>query len=135
MASTLTWIGLTVTATLPALAAVLATRRLRLVRVVGDSMLPELRSDDIVVVKRLRHGLPAKNDIAVFSAGRAGEFLIKRVYAGPGDSLDIGPLKTVTAGSVYLVSDNRPPTGSAVMFGPVAAANLLGVVLFRMPRL
>lgn len=133
--STQSFIGLTVIATVPAIAAVLATRRLRLVRVLGDSMLPALRTDDIVVVKRLRYGLPAKNDIVVFSAGRVGEFLIKRVCAGPGDSLDTGPTRTVEPGSVYLVSDNRPLAGPALMFGPVAAENMLGVVLFRIPRL
>jgi signal peptidase S26 family len=132
---TLSWIGITVIAMMSAIAAVLAKRRLRLVRVVGDSMLPTLHTDDIVVVKSLRNGLPAKNNVAVFSAGRVGEFLVKRVCAGPGDSLDTGLARTVAPGSVYLVSDNKPIAGPAAMFGPVAAENLLGVVLFRLPRL
>lgn len=105
-------------------------RRLRIVRIIGESMAPALHSGDFVVVRRMTKGLPRRGAIAVFVSS-SGRLMVKRVVAEAGDLLQ-GPVTTrVEAGTVFLAGDNRPRIGSRRLYGPVRQQDVVGLVLVR----
>ena len=105
-------------------------RRLRIVRIIGESMAPALHAGDFVVVRRPTKGLPRRGAIAVFLSS-SGRLMVKRVVAEAGDLLQ-GPVTApVEAGTIFLAGDNRPRIGSRRLYGPVREEDVVGLVLVR----
>ncbi len=128
-------------------------------RVEGDSMLPDLLPEDILLVTR-GYERPVKGDVVVLHAPndprlQPGSELVKRVIAIPGDEIEIidgiayvngrkeegsyktilapkdkgMPLTTVPAGTVILLGDNRPVSLDSRYIGPVALDLVIGRVV------
>ena len=89
------------------------------VGVTGDSMIPDLRPGDELLVDSgaYRQQSPRIGDIVVASRpDRAGVTIIKRVAAVEKD------------GRIFLVGDNLASSTDSRSFGPVPSANILGKV-------
>lgn len=125
----------------------------RATRVFGQSMEPNLHTDQRIVVEKLsyRFHLPRRGDIVVLKLPRASsELLIKRVIALPGETVEIrdgavwvdgqpldepyltqptagqmAPL-VVPEGHVFVLGDNRGYSNDSRAFGPVPLANIVG---------
>jgi signal peptidase I len=122
-------------------------------RVFGQSMEPNLHTDQRIVVEKLsyRFHLPRRGDVVVLKLPRdPSELLIKRVIALPGETVEIrdgmvwidgqpldepyltqptagqmAPL-TVPEGHVFVLGDNRGYSNDSRAFGPVPLENILG---------
>ena len=129
------------------------------VRVDSASMLPTLRAGDVVQVSRVRPDLEdlRRGDLVAFRSPEDGARTIKRVLGLPGDSLVVkdslllvndrrhpepyvdhalidgyySRTYLVPRGHVFLLGDNRGNSVDSRDYGPVAASDLLGRVLFR----
>lgn len=113
--------------------------------IVGDSMLPTLRSWDVVWMRRVRHYEPARGDVIMFrTADDPPLRFIKRVIALPGETIAITngtvlinhqPLAepytpgnrdwamdetNVPPGKVYVIGDNRDVPMDLTVQGLVA---------------
>ncbi|WP_035700313.1 S24/S26 family peptidase [Glycomyces tenuis] len=112
-------------------------RRWVLVKVEGVSMEPALRDGDEVLAKRTRR--IEVGQIVVAAApdptlgwaeppkARRGPWWIKRVAAGPGESMP-GSGDAVPAGHYFLLSDN-PAGDDSRRHGPCPAAAIAGVMI------
>lgn len=85
-------------------------------RVVGDSMSPSLSEGQVVIAHQMRNFREGQIVIA-FVDGRE---VIKRIVQ-------------IKGGSVYLEGDNKASSTDSRVYGPVADANIEGVVFW--PRL
>jgi signal peptidase I len=130
-----------------------------IVMVDGDSMLPTLNSDQRVVVEKVSRyfGLPARGDIIITKYPNMPGDYVKRLIGSPGDLIEIksnvvyvngSPLqenyldpsqtyadmaqKTVPAGTVFVMGDNRPKSldSRSASIGPIPEGYLLGRGLF-----
>ncbi len=127
-------------------------------RVYGQSMEPNLHSDERLVVEKISyrfHG-PRRGDIVVLHDPAGGpELLIKRVIGLPGERvtladgrvyidgtpLDEPYLSQPTPGNsrtwlvppltVFVMGDNRSASRDSRVFGPVPLDQIIGRVLFR----
>jgi signal peptidase I len=130
----------------------LIRRRIAVVSVVGDSMLPSLAEGDRVLVRRVRIGDLRIGQIVVFERpGTAGgwttdppgwpvggrEWMIKRVAALPGDlrpDTYLPPAKddsedSVPSGNLVVLGDNHAGSYDSRQVGYIPADRLVGVVL------
>lgn len=127
-------------------------------RVDGESMLPSLRPEDILLVTK-GYERPLRGDVVVISAPdhprvEPGSELVKRVIAIPGDEVEVVqglayvngqpevgtystivipgdrslPPTTIAPGQVLLLGDNRPVSVDGRMFGPVDLSTVIGRV-------
>lgn len=87
------------------------------VRVSGPSMVPTLRSGDLVIV---RHGTPV----------RPGDVVLARFHALP-DLLVVKRAVRAVSGGWYVASDNAAAGGDSAAHGP---AEVLGRVVLRLRR-
>ncbi len=122
-------------------------------RVFGQSMEPNLHTDQRIVVEKLsyRFHLPRRGDVVVLRLPRdPSELLIKRVIALPGETVEIrdgavwvdgqpldepyltqptagqmAPL-VVPEGHVFVLGDNRAYSNDSRAFGPVPLDNIVG---------
>ncbi len=122
-------------------------------RVFGQSMEPNLHTDQRIVVEKLsyRFHLPRRGDVVVLKLPRdVSELLIKRVIALPGETVEIrdgsvwidgqpldepyltqptagqmAPL-VVPEGHVFVLGDNRGYSNDSRAFGPVPLENIVG---------
>ncbi|MBK7859995.1 MAG: S26 family signal peptidase [Archangiaceae bacterium] len=124
--------------------ASLARRRLMVVRVEGDSMLPALRDADLRLAWRIFPGRPGlqqlRHQVVVFRLLEHQRFeelshLVKRVAAVEGDpvppqvrhALALDPGATVPQGHVAVLGDH-PRSQDSRHLGFIAAGQLVGVV-------
>jgi signal peptidase I len=126
-------------------------------KVQGDSMLPNLRTEDRVLITR-GYDAPARSDVVVVDAATgsgATESLVKRVVgisgdvvevrddivyvngepeAGyeiarlPGAGMTLAPYE-VPAGTVYVMGDNRPISADSRMLGALPLSAVQGRVV------
>ncbi|HRI44323.1 MAG TPA: signal peptidase I [Fimbriimonadaceae bacterium] len=111
------------------------------IEVSGESMEPTLRSGQRVLVSDAYGliGAIRKNDIVVLKGKAAGEFLIKRVHALGGQTVDwlnvpgswrIDQGKYVVPdGEVYVIGDNYQVSEDSRRYGPFPLADVVGKVV------
>lgn len=133
---------------------VLARRRLVVITVDGNSMLPALRDRDRVLVLRRRLGRLRAGDIVVMERPRPGsgwdglppldgrlpgrEWYVKRAVALPGDAVPetaraAAGAPVVPPGALIVIGDN-PHSNDSKQWGFFPADRLLGVVVRSLPR-
>jgi len=126
-------------------------------RVYGQSMEPNLHTDQRLVVEKIsyRFHAPRRGDIVVFRVpGRGSELLIKRVIGLPGETVEMRkgivyingkPLdepyvvyrshetlepRVVPPLSVFVLGDNRAASNDSRVFGPIHLDNIIGRAWF-----
>ncbi len=97
--------------------------------------------DHILVCKALWLVSINKGDIIVIKGEKPGEYLVKRVYALEGDSVDFSNQPkdwdftkgkfVVPEGHVYVLGDNAAVSEDSRSFGPVPNGQILGKVIER----
>lgn len=113
------------------------------IQVSGESMEPTLRNGQRVLVSNAYAliGDIRKNDIVVIKGSSPGEFLIKRVHALGGQTVDwlnvpgnwrIDQGKyVVPQGEIYVIGDNYAVSEDSRKFGPFPMSDVIGkVVIF-----
>ncbi len=122
-------------------------------RVFGQSMEPNLHTNQRIVVEKLTYRLhtPERGDVVVLKLPQdSGELLIKRIIALPGETVAIHggkvwingepldepyltqktvgemPPRTVPEGHVFVLGDNRGFSNDSRSFGMVPLENLVG---------
>lgn len=122
-------------------------------QVSGESMDTTFHDGQRVLVNKLayKEKLPEKGDVIVFK--KDGQFLIKRVIALPGDTVEIQASKTIVNGKeisepyitkwedytmaeqtvpgdmIYVMGDNRDESFDSRAFGPVSMKQVTGRVM------
>jgi signal peptidase I len=128
-------------------------------RVEGDSMAPNYRPGDRLLMTR-SYPTPHRGDVVVFSAAdyaSSKDRLIKRVIAGPGDTIEVrgdvaivngvqepsyGVVRSKTddtydpphklgANEIYVMGDNRPVALDSRQIGAVPLSKVMGRAVFR----
>lgn len=96
---------------------------LKLGPVLGDSLSPEYKKGDFVLVSRIPFlfGRPRVGDIVAFRQPEIG-LALKQVEA-----VEVGGARFIVIGTHPLSTDSRH-------FGPVAREDLVGVVIFHFPQ-
>jgi signal peptidase I len=134
-------------------------RRLVVVLVQGDSMVPTLRHGDRVLVRRVGLGQVRRRQIVVVRPADPGQstphplaaavlaaavgdrpWLVKRAVALPGDpvppdlavALDASPGTLVPPGRLLVLADNPDAGGDSRIFGYFSGDRLLGVAVRRL---
>ncbi len=109
--------------------------RLRVVVVVGPSMLPTLREHDRVLVRRARPSAVRVDDVVLVAqpgTTRTG-WIVKRVAALPGDPAPAGLTgPRVPTGMLVLLGDNADRSVDSRDFGYVPVERLFGVVVRKL---
>ncbi len=129
-------------------------------RIPSESMVPTLQVGDRVFVNKFiyRFAEPERGDIVVFESVNGGEEdLIKRIVAGPGDSVAVrgGVLSVneepqnepylnreiaddsffsptrLSEGEVFVMGDNRANSADSRVFGPLPVENIEGEAFVR----
>lgn len=149
------WLRETLETLIPAvlLALVINLFLAQATRVFGQSMEPNLHTNQRIVVEKLTYRLhdPQRGDVVVLKLPQeAGELLIKRIIALPGETISIHdgkvwindvPLdepyltqttfgemspRTVPDGHVFVLGDNRGFSNDSRSFGTVPLENIVG---------
>ncbi len=101
----------------------------------GDSMLPSYRPGDRIVLKPLHYRFrqPKIGEAVVLRRARAGGRVdIKRLSAGPGDSVEVaGQPYVLGTDEWFVLGDNASESTDSRTRGPVKRSELVGAVWFR----
>jgi signal peptidase I len=122
----------------PLVAALLAWLRggLLLVTVTGWSMAPALADGDRLLVRKGPAGAVRRGDVVLLRRDAGGDprNYVKRAVALPGEPMP-APVGAgaVPAGTVVVLGDN-PGSEDSRQWGPVPAAQVVGVVIAAAPR-
>lgn len=149
------WLRETLETLIPAvlLALVINLFLAQATRVFGQSMEPNLHTNQRIVVEKLTYRLhaPQRGDVVVLKLPQeSGELLIKRVIALPGETVAIHggkvwigdmsldepyltqptsgemPAHTVPEGHIFVLGDNRGFSNDSRSFGMVPLENIVG---------
>lgn len=100
---------------------------MRIAIVVGPSMQPTLEDHSVHIT--VPDHEPEIGDIVTFRHG--GVLLIKRIVAGPGDTVDHwGDTLCLGHSQYYVVGDNPNNSRDSRSFGPIDADDITGRLLF-----
>lgn len=112
----------------------------QLVRVNGSSMEPTYHDGQLLVMNRLDKEYE-KGDVIVFHNDHYGRYLIKRVYALPGEAVDTAgvegglftdiPVVTLGEDEYYVLGDNRDNSRDSrdEYIGAVKREDILGSII------
>ena len=108
----------------------------RLMRVVGASMAPALRSGDLVLVSRTTYHRrpPRRGEVVAFRpAALGGRALVKRLAGLPHETVELeGGRRQLGADEFFLLGDQPADSLDSRRLGPVRRAELLGPVILRL---
>jgi len=112
-----------------------STRLIRRFVVEGESMLQAYAPGDRLVVERfslLRRPPRVGEVVVVRQAHGGGRLDLKRVFAGPGASVEVlyAPM-TLGSDEWFVVGDNLDHSSDSRQHGPVSTADIVGRVWFR----
>ena len=97
--------------------------------VVGPSMSPTLQEYSLHITVPVRE--PKVGDIVAFRCPGQNFSCIKRVVAGPGDTVNHwGELITLGTDQYYVLGDNRENSRDSRSFGPIDGATIWGRLIF-----
>lgn len=97
----------------------------RITMVIGQSMLPTLREYSIHIL--IPDPDPDVGDIVAIADDGYYVTIIKRIVAGPGDTVDHwGEPLTLGPGEYYVMGDNRDNSLDSRVFGPINGADIVG---------
>ena len=110
----------------------LAGTGLRLMRVVGCSMLPALRPGELVLVdaSAFRRRPPRRGEVVVARPDACGgRALVKRILAVPHDPIELdGQRWRLGRDEFFIAGDRQEDSLDSRRFGPVVRADILGLV-------
>ena len=108
----------------------------RLMRIQGESMAPQLRSGELVLVEEeaYRDRPPHRGDVvAAQPAALEGRALVKRLVGLPHDRIEVdGRTWQLGGGQFFLLGDQRADSMDSRTFGPVSRDELVGLVSLRL---
>jgi signal peptidase I len=100
--------------------------------VAEESMLPALAPGDWLLLDPTPTHWPRRGAVVVVREPGSGILAVKRIAAGPGDTVRTGPGRRTLAGDeAWLLGDNRDRSVDSRRYGPVPLAALVGRVWLR----
>lgn len=97
----------------------------RVTMVIGPSMKPTLSEYSIHILVPIQD--PEIGDIVAFRRPAQKDSYIKRIVAGPGDTVDHwGTSLTLEPGEYYVLGDNRENSRDSRSFGPIDGDTIWG---------
>lgn len=104
---------------------IIITSGVRITMVIGQSMLPTLREYSIHIL--VPDPDPEVGDIVTFRLPDEKFSYIKRIVAGPGDTVEHwGDPLTLGPGEYYVMGDNRDNSRDSRVFGPIRGDDIVG---------
>ena len=111
-----------------AITYIIITSGVRITMVIGQSMLPTLQEYSIHIL--VPDPDPEIGDIVAIEGDNYYVTTIKRIVAGPGDTVEHwGDMITLGANEYYVLGDNRDNSRDSRVFGPIDGADIVGRLL------
>ena len=108
-----------------AFAYIIIISGVRVAMVIGPSMQPTLEDHSIHILVPVQD--PKIGDIVAFQRPSQKNYYIKRIVAGPGDTVDHwGTPLTLGPGEYYVLGDNRGNSRDSRSFGPIDGDTIWG---------
>ena len=108
-----------------AFAYIIIISGVRVAMVIGPSMQPTLEDHSIHILVPVQD--PKIGDIVAFQCPSKNNSYIKRIVAGPGDTVDHwGTPLTLGPGEYYVLGDNRGNSRDSRSFGPIDGDTIWG---------
>lgn len=97
-------------------------------RVYGQSMSPTLEDGSLHLFIRTQE--PEDGDIVIFSSPVEEEYYIKRIFAGPGETVVYnGQQITLGQDEYFVLGDNSGNSRDSRSFGPISRDSLVSVMI------
>ncbi|MFI6097479.1 S26 family signal peptidase [Lentzea sp. NPDC051213] len=133
------WIAPVVLAVVAGACALWAQRRLLVVRVIGQSMLPALQDGQKLLARRTSR-VPATGTIVVVAPFGDSQLVVKRLAAVAGEPVPpevaqlagIAPGSTVPPGNLVLLGDNADASIDSRVWGLMSVSSVVAVVVRKM---
>ena len=110
---------------------IISTFVVQIVFVDGDSMAPTYKNKQMVLINKIDKEYDV-GEVIVFTSESVDGYIIKRISAGPGDSVTIEGEETILqAGEYYVLGDNREHSIDSrnQLIGIVREENIIGKVI------